>query len=52
MDKEIKHDEEKLDLFSQAIYKSTIESYTKNLDYKKQVDRIKMIIKEYVKGLE
>lgn len=52
MDKEIKHDEEKLDLFSQAIYKSTIESHSKGLDYRKQIHRIKVVIKEYIKGLE
>ena len=52
MGKEIKHDEEKLDLYSQAIYKSTIESHSKKMDYNKQIERIKRLIRDYVEGLE
>ncbi len=52
MGKEIKHNEEKLDLYSQAIFKSTIESHNKKLDYHKQVERIKRLIKDYVEGLD
>ena len=52
MGKEIKHDEEKLDLYSQAIFKSTIESHSKKLDYNKQIERIKRLIRDYVEGLE
>jgi hypothetical protein len=52
MGKEVKHDEEKLDLYSQAIYKSTIESHSKKMDYNKQVGRIKKLIKDYVEGLD
>tara|TARA_Y100000389_G_scaffold128474_1_gene125900 strand:+ start:791 stop:949 length:159 start_codon:yes stop_codon:yes gene_type:complete len=52
MNKEVKHNEEKLDLYSQAIFKSTIESHSKKLDYNKQVERIKRLIKDYVEGLD
>ena len=52
MGKDVKHDEEKLDLYSQAIYKSTIESHSKKMDYNKQVERIKKLIKDYVEGLD
>jgi hypothetical protein len=52
MGKEVKHNEGKLDLYSQAIYKSTIESHSKKMDYNKQVERIKKLIKDYVEGLE
>jgi hypothetical protein len=52
MSKEIKHDEERLDFISQAIYKSTVESYNKKLDYRKQVERIKLLIKTYITDLK
>ena len=52
MGKEVKHNEEKLDLYSQAIYKSTIESHSKKMNYNKQIERIKRLIKDYVEGLD